>query len=98
MKAVSFYFRNLQPALCLYRFVLAFLSFVVGLAFGGVLGVWGVATIIRGVFEANPGFHVGWRHAGRVQYLFFSSFWLVLKKISFWCWDWALGLGASLSF
>ena len=36
------------------------------------------------VFEANPGFHVGWRHAGRVQYLFFSSFWLVLKKFSFW--------------
>ena len=65
MKAVSSYFRNLEPALCLYRFVLAFLPFMVGLAFGGVLG--------------------GWRHAGRVQYLFFSSFWLVLKKISFWC-------------
>ena len=39
MKAVSFYFRSLGPALCLYRFVLAFLPFVVGLAFGGALDV-----------------------------------------------------------
>ena len=41
-------------------------------------------TIIRKIFETNSGFHVKQRHTGKVQFLFFSSFWLVLKNFSFW--------------
>ena len=37
MKAVTFYFQNLEPTPCLYRFVLAFLPFIVKLTFGKIL-------------------------------------------------------------
>ena len=39
MKAVTFYFQNLQPNLCLYRFVLAFLPFIMDLTFGKILTI-----------------------------------------------------------
>ena len=37
MKAVTFYFKNLEPTPCLYRFVSAFLLFVVDLTFVKIL-------------------------------------------------------------
>ena len=37
MKAVTFYFRNLEPTQSLQRFVLPFLTFMVDLAFGNQL-------------------------------------------------------------
>ena len=40
MKAVTFYFQNLEPNLCLYRFVLAFLPFIVDLTFGKILNIY----------------------------------------------------------
>ena len=39
MKAVTFYFYNLEPTPCLYRFVLAFLPFIVVLTFGRILNI-----------------------------------------------------------
>ena len=40
MKAVTFYFYNLEPTPCLYRFVLAFLPFIVDLTFGKILNIY----------------------------------------------------------
>ena len=40
MKAVIFYFQNLELNLCLYRFVLAFLPFIVDLTFGKILNIY----------------------------------------------------------
>ena len=40
MKAVIFYFKNLEPNLCLYRFVLDFLPFMVDLAFDKILNIY----------------------------------------------------------
>ena len=42
-------------------------------------------------FENNFRFHVKQRTTGKVQYLVFSKFSLVLAKFSFWEEDWALG-------
>ena len=39
MKAVTFYFENLEPTACLYRFGLAFLPFTVDLTFGKILNI-----------------------------------------------------------
>ena len=39
MKAVTFYFRNLEPTQSLHRFVLPFLTFMVDLTFGKILNV-----------------------------------------------------------
>ena len=39
MKAVTFYFENLEPAQNLYRFVLPFFPFVVDLTFGKILNI-----------------------------------------------------------
>ena len=47
-------------------------------------------TIIQKIFETKFGFHVKYCLTGKVQFLFFSSFWQVLKEFSFWHWDWAL--------
>ena len=40
MKAVAFYFQNLELNLCLYIFVLAFLPFIVDLTFGKILNMY----------------------------------------------------------
>ena len=58
MKAVTFYFKNLEPTPCLYRFVSAFLLFIVDLTFVKILGRYhekGHIDILR--------FHVGVCHA-----------------------------------
>ena len=39
MKAVIFYFRNLEPTQSLHRFVLPFLTFMVDLTFGKILNI-----------------------------------------------------------
>ena len=49
------------------------------------------ATTIHKIFETNSSFHVKQRTTGKVQFLFFSRFLLVLTKFSFWEEDWALG-------
>ena len=62
-------------------------------------GVWGeleakllfAETTIHKIFETNSRFHVKQRTTGKVQFVFFSSFLLVLTKFSFWEEDWALG-------
>ena len=43
------------------------------------------------LFEANSIFHAEYRTAGTVQYLFYSSFLVVLAKFLFLGWGWALG-------
>ena len=40
-------------------------------------------TIIHKVFAADSSFHVKWRTTGKVQFLFFRSFLLVLTKFLF---------------
>ena len=54
-----------------------------------------ISAIIQKIFETNSGFHVKQRPTGKVQFLFFSSFWLLLKKFSFWQEDWALVYNSS---
>ena len=49
------------------------------------------STAIHKIFVTNSSFHVKQRTTGKVQFLFFSSFLLVLTKCSFWEEDWALG-------
>ena len=39
MKAVTFYFRNLEPNQGLYRFKLSFLTFMTDLTFGKILNI-----------------------------------------------------------
>ena len=51
----------------------------------------GDATIIDKAFETNSSFHVRQRNTGKVQFLFFRSFLLVLAKVSVWEEDWELG-------
>ena len=48
-------------------------------------------TSIHKIFETKYSFHVKQRTTGKVQFLFFSSFLLVLTKFPFWDEDWALG-------
>ena len=48
-------------------------------------------TTIHRIFETKSNFHVKQRTTGKVQFLFFSSFLLVLTKFLFWEEDWALG-------
>ena len=52
---------------------------------------YGKATTIPKIFETKSSFHVKQRSTRKVQFLFFSSFLLVLTKYSFWEEDWALG-------
>ena len=40
MKAVKFYFRNLEPTQSLQRFVLSFLTFMEDLTFEKILNIW----------------------------------------------------------
>ena len=62
-------------------------------------GVWGefeskklfAETTIHKIFETNSSFHVKQRTTGKVQFVFFSSFLLVLTKFLFWEEGWALG-------
>ena len=49
------------------------------------------ATNIHKIFEENSSFHVKQRTMGKAQFLFSSSFLVVLTKFSFWEEDWALG-------
>ena len=49
------------------------------------------ATTIYKIIETISSFHVKQRTTGKVQFLFFSSFLLVLTKLSFWGEDWAVG-------
>ena len=56
-----------------------------------VFGCWGLAAGGCGIFGANSGFRVGWRTAGRVPWLFFETFLLLLAKFFFWRGSWTLG-------
>ena len=49
------------------------------------------ATTIHKIFETDFIFHVKQRTTGKVYFLFFKSFLLVLTKLSFWQGDWILG-------
>ena len=49
-----------------------------------------IATTIHKIFETNSSFHVKQGTTGKVQFLFLSSFLLVLTKFLFWEEDWAL--------
>ena len=53
-----------------------------------------LSTTIHKLFETNPSFHVKQRTTGKVQFLFFSSFLLMLTKFSIWEEGWALGYNA----
>ena len=55
------------------------------------------SKIIQKIFEANSGFHVKWCPTGKVPFLYFRSFWLVLEKTSFWQKDWMLVYNSSKS-
>ena len=48
-------------------------------------------TTMDKIFEANSSFYVKWRTTGKVQFLFFRSFLLVLNTFSFSEKDWVLG-------
>ena len=48
-------------------------------------------TTMDKIFEANSSFHVKWRTTGKVQFLFFRSFLLVLNTFFFSEKDWVLG-------
>ena len=48
-------------------------------------------TITHKIFETNSSFHVKQRTTGKVQFLFFKSFLLVLTKLSFSQGGWGLG-------
>ena len=39
IKAVTIYFRNLEPTQSLHRFILSFLTFIVDLTFGKILNM-----------------------------------------------------------
>ena len=43
------------------------------------------------ILETNSSFHMKWHITGKVKFLFFESFLLVLTKLSFRQGDWALG-------
>ena len=48
-------------------------------------------TVIHKVLETNSSFHVKERTTGKVQFLFFRKFLLLLTKFSFWEEDRGLG-------
>ena len=50
-----------------------------------------LSTTIPKMFETKSSFHVKQYTMGKVEFLIFSSFLLVLTKFSFWEEDWALG-------
>ena len=50
-----------------------------------------LTSIIYKIFETNSSFHVKSRTRGKVQFLFFKRFLIVLAKFLFWQGDWALG-------
>ena len=57
-----------------------------------VILVWILqVTIIHKVLETNSSFHVKERTTGKVQFLFFRKFLLLLTKFSFWEEDRGLG-------
>ena len=61
-------------------------------AFFAVVLVWILhITIIHKVLETNSSFHVKERTTGKVQFLFFREFLLLLTKFSFWEEDRGLG-------
>ena len=49
-----------------------------------------ITTVSHSIFETNSGFHVKWRTTGKVSFLFFKSFLLVLTKFLFWRGGWGL--------
>ena len=49
------------------------------------------SATINKILEANSSLYVKQRTTGKVQFLFFSNFLLILTKCSFWEEDWALG-------
>ena len=53
MKAVTFYFSNLEPNLCLYRSVLAFLPFIEDLTFGEILNIYEKSIYTVGKYVAR---------------------------------------------
>ena len=48
-------------------------------------------TIVHKIFETNSSFQVKLRATGKVHFIFFKSFLLVLTKSLFWHEDWTLG-------
>ena len=50
-----------------------------------------IVTTVHRIFETKSSFHVKQRITGKVQFPFFSIFFLVLRKFLFWEEDWALG-------
>ena len=51
-----------------------------------------MSTIINKIFAKNSSFHVKLQNAGKVSFLFLSSFLLESAKFLFWERDWALDL------
>ena len=50
-----------------------------------------ISTTIQKILETNSSFYTKQRTTGKVEFLFFSSFKLILTKFSFWQEDQALG-------
>ena len=50
-----------------------------------------IATTIHKILERDPSFYVKQRTTEKVQFLFFSSFLLILTISSFWEENWTLG-------
>ena len=50
-----------------------------------------ISTTIQKILETNSSFYTTQRTTGKVEFLFFSSFKLILTKFSFWQEDQALG-------
>ena len=48
-------------------------------------------TIMDKIYGKNPSFHVKYHTTGKVHFIFFRSFLLVLIKFSFWVEGWAIG-------
>ena len=63
---------------------------------GGLVGFSLVAAVICGIFEAGSGFRVEWSITGKVLFLFFKTFLLVLTKLASWQGDWTPGLDTFL--
>ena len=59
--------------------------------FGGFSGFDGWRTITHRISETNSSFRGKQRIVGKVKFLFYKSFLLVLTKLSFWQGNWALG-------
>ena len=64
-----------------FSFLVVFFDFRFEILFETLL--FFMITIKNKIFDANFTFQVKKRTAGKVQFLFFRNFWLVLEKFSF---------------